>query len=137
MSNFLEKVQEKLEQNKKTSSGTVDLSNEAFPGLPVSAPKPVASWIPKKMNTGITDRFEIPAKMLVYHINKARQQLGKQTSASQVCKEVMNKFKSKIEYSTNQKSQSMTFLISGSAEAVNLSKKYLMNTLTIKVLMID
>ncbi len=48
----------------------------------------------------------------------------------------MSKFKSTIEYSTT-KSQSMTFLITGTTEAVKLSKKHLMNTLSVKVCRVD
>jgi hypothetical protein len=139
---FLEQVKEQLQkkvydtQKINSSSGAVDLSDEAFPGLPTSdAPKPLASWKPiQKVPIGITERFEIPAHMLVRIFNQARQQLGKQTSVSSVCKEVMMKYKSNIEYSTNQKSKSMTFLVTGSVDSVKQSKKHLMNSLTVKVI---
>jgi hypothetical protein len=67
---FLEKVQEQL-QSKESSSNDhhVDLNSaEAFPGLPTTAiPKPNASWRPvsKILTNAVTERFEIPAKMLV------------------------------------------------------------------------
>ena len=44
----------------------------------------------------------------------------------------MTKFKTVIEYSTNQKSQSLTLLVSGTPDSVEKSKQYLLNSLMIK-----
>ncbi len=70
---FLEAVQEQLQvqiaYQANRSVNTVDLkSDEAFPGLPTStAPKVISTWKPKTSQQ--TERFEIPAKMLVFLTN--------------------------------------------------------------------
>jgi hypothetical protein len=140
---FLNEIQDHIQkkvirgliQNNSGDSATVDLlSKEAFPTLPSStSTRPVPVWKPTQ-SLSVTERFEIPSSMLVIDILiQARQQLGKLSNTSQVCKDVMLKFKSKIEYSTNRKSESITFLVSGSAEAVKQSKKNLLRLLSAKV----
>ena len=113
-----------LEKSKKA----VDFSDSSFPALPMSNQgQKLKNWNPVVHTRQVTERFEIPANMLV------RQQLGKQASASKVCKDVMTMFKTKIEYSTNQKSQSLTLLVSGAPDAVAKSKTSLVNMLTVKI----
>jgi hypothetical protein len=110
------------------------MSKEAFPTLPTSTfTRPVPVWKHAQSQT-VTERFEIPSNLLVIILLiQARPQLGKLSSTSQICKDTMLKFKSKIEYSTNVKSASITFLVSGSAEAVKQSKKQLVRLLSAKV----
>ncbi|KAJ3344597.1 hypothetical protein HDU91_000185, partial [Kappamyces sp. JEL0680] len=65
---------------------------------------------------------------------QVQQQLGKQSSTSQVCKDVMQKFKTKIEHSRNQKTNALTLIVQGqTADAVQQSKKLLQKLLCAQV----
>ncbi|KAJ3320393.1 hypothetical protein HDV06_005316 [Boothiomyces sp. JEL0866] len=124
---FIEQLQN--QHTIKVTEKNVDLnSTDSFPSLPKSLPKVVNSWKPPKSAVRTTtERLEIPLNMQV------RQQLGKQTSASQVCKDLMQKHKTSIEFSTNKNTQSLTFIITGLPENVKIARKQLLNILAVKI----
>ncbi|KAJ3313676.1 hypothetical protein HDV04_001686 [Boothiomyces sp. JEL0838] len=124
---FIEQLQN--QHTIKVPEKNVDFnSTDSFPSLPKSQPKVVNSWKPPKSAVKTTtERLEIPLNMQV------RQQLGKQTSASQVCKDLMQKHKTSIEFSTNKNTQSLTFIITGLPENVKLARKQLLNILAVKI----
>ncbi|KAJ3273549.1 hypothetical protein HDV01_004316 [Terramyces sp. JEL0728] len=124
---FIEQLQN--QHTARVTEKDVDLNSvDLFPSLPKSQPKALNQWKPPKSTVRTTtERLEIPLNMQV------RQQLGKQTSASQVCKDLMQKHKTSIEFSTNKNTQSLTFIVTGLPENVKVARKQLLNILAVKI----
>ncbi|KAJ3121476.1 hypothetical protein HK098_003649, partial [Nowakowskiella sp. JEL0407] len=117
----------------------IDLANEeSFPALKPSAKRafggptvsPVSGFQPKISKGGsipvqnkVTERFEIPA-------NLQAKQLGQKSTVGEVCKQIMKKSNTAIEFSTVQKTGTMFFLVTGKAEDVKVAKRQIMNQIS-------
>ncbi|KAJ1536996.1 hypothetical protein HK096_005406 [Nowakowskiella sp. JEL0078] len=135
-------------------SPALDLSNEeSFPALKPSSKKPVVAPIngftPRPVSKGgsipvhrnVTERFEIPANLQVFTFNfyfellidvndKAKQILGQKKTVGDVCKEIMKKTGTTIEFSTVQRTGTMFFLVTGKPEDVKGAKRLVMTETT-------
>ncbi|KAH6579078.1 hypothetical protein BASA61_010491 [Batrachochytrium salamandrivorans] len=108
------------------------LSQDTFPALPLSSPVSTANrpvWRPAAVAVSdhITEHFDIPPQL------QLKQQLGKQSSSYEVCKAIMRRTGTSIELSTNQKTGTLTVLITGSPKAVNQSRREVLHGLCAQV----
>ncbi|KAI8803718.1 hypothetical protein BJ742DRAFT_857380 [Cladochytrium replicatum] len=117
----------------------IDLaSEESFPALPVStatrSPMPPLAYNRTNQVKGgsipvvraVTERFEVP-----HHLQKPTQLHAK--AISEVLRNVGNRTGTTIEKTTSNKTKSITFLVTGKAEAVKQAKREIIHGVTIEV----
>ncbi|EGF76748.1 hypothetical protein BATDEDRAFT_36186 [Batrachochytrium dendrobatidis JAM81] len=120
--------------SKSATAKGIDLhSQDNFPSLPISSTTSTSNrpvWKPPTMTPSsnhITEHFEIPPQM------QLKQQLGKQSSSFEICKGIMRRIGTSIELSTNQKSGTLTVLISGNPKAVNQARREVLHGLCAQI----
>lgn len=109
-------------------------SHDAFPSLApspasVAVKAPASAWgmgtVPRIKPSGFSDSFTLSAIDL-----SGAGKDGKSFTLGEVTKQIMNKFKVKIEASTNQKRQTIFYLKSESQKELDKAKRHLLASLS-------